>query len=297
MPVNKIVTKVDGVINKTINFNDLKAGLAAGSHTITVEAYNGATLISTQTKNITIAEGAAAGADYQAVLDYATAQSIDLPDSAQQSIDNQLLIDYKATGAWVKDDCFMKFTGTATPAFKLIDWKRLITMVAYGSLTWSTTGAKGNGANAYIDTKYIASATGNKWVIDNAGIMVGLNSFGTTSGSFTGAKDIGGPQTRLYISQTDDDYFTINNVGASRNNLILGLNGLYLNATDTDTAAITDDTILTALTAQTVPEQELYLFAWRRDNIAQLFTDVEITYVTYGADKRAEHAAMKTVLE
>ena len=59
MPVNKIVTKIDGVINKTINFNDLKAGLAAGSHTITVEAYNGATLISTQTKNITIVpEGA-----------------------------------------------------------------------------------------------------------------------------------------------------------------------------------------------------------------------------------------------
>ena len=55
MAVNKIVTKVDGVINKTINFNDLKAGLAAGSHTITVEAFNGSTLISTQTRNITIA--------------------------------------------------------------------------------------------------------------------------------------------------------------------------------------------------------------------------------------------------
>jgi len=55
MPVNKIITKVDGVINKTIDFNDLKAGLAVGSHTITVEAFNGATLISTQTRNITIA--------------------------------------------------------------------------------------------------------------------------------------------------------------------------------------------------------------------------------------------------
>jgi len=55
MAVNKIVTKVDGVINKTINFNDLKAGLAVGSHTITVEAYNGATLVNSQTRNITIA--------------------------------------------------------------------------------------------------------------------------------------------------------------------------------------------------------------------------------------------------
>ena len=55
MSVNKLVTKVDGTINKTIDFNDLKAGLAAGSHTITVEAWNGSTLVSTQTKNITIA--------------------------------------------------------------------------------------------------------------------------------------------------------------------------------------------------------------------------------------------------
>jgi len=55
MSVNKIVTKVDGVENKTIDFNDLKSGLSTGSHTITVEAYNGATLISTQTRNITIA--------------------------------------------------------------------------------------------------------------------------------------------------------------------------------------------------------------------------------------------------
>ena len=54
MSVNKIVTKVDGAINKTIDFNDLAAGLSNGAHTITVEAFNGATLISTQTKNITI---------------------------------------------------------------------------------------------------------------------------------------------------------------------------------------------------------------------------------------------------
>ena len=58
MAVNKIVTKVDGVVNKTINFNDLKAGLAAGSHTITVEAFNGATLVNSQTRNFTIAGSA-----------------------------------------------------------------------------------------------------------------------------------------------------------------------------------------------------------------------------------------------
>jgi len=63
MSVNKIVTKVDGVENKTIDFNDLKSGLSDGAHTITVEAYNGATLISSQTKNITIVTGYEAETD------------------------------------------------------------------------------------------------------------------------------------------------------------------------------------------------------------------------------------------
>jgi len=71
MSVNKIVTKVDGTINKTIDFNDLRAGLSAGAHTITVEAYNGSSLISTQTKNITIAAVTAYLVDDYPSADYA----------------------------------------------------------------------------------------------------------------------------------------------------------------------------------------------------------------------------------
>jgi len=150
MSVNKIVTKVDGTINKTIDFNDLKAGLAAGSHTITVEAYNGATLISSQTKNI-ITTTATVDADYQAVLDYATAQAIALPDATQQQIDNQLMIDLKATGKWGVCKSFLNLKGTATSSFKLIDWKRLVKYTDFGSPTWSSSGIKGNGVNAYIN--------------------------------------------------------------------------------------------------------------------------------------------------
>ena len=399
MPVNKIVTKIDGVINKTINFNDLKAGLASGSHTITVEAFNGANLISTQTRNITIASsdttaptittatvedvnpnklvvvfsevvtitdstgltitGAATptlsaptgsgtdtitftlsaaltngqsvtlnvassntikdaannalaatteaitnnvaasstvDADYQAVLDYATAQSIALPDAAQQSIDNQLLIDYKATGAWVKDDCFMKFTGTASAAFKLIDWKRLITMVAYGSLTWSTTGAKGNGTNAYVDTKYIPATTGNNWSDTNAGTTVVLNNLGTIPGMVSGNKNGAGPETRIYNADDANDNFKVNNQSIY-NELIIGLNGVYLN--DSDIVSITNTTLTAPYGTYSPfsPQDEMYLFAYHRDNIAKVFSDVEISFLTWGADKRAEHAAIKTVLE
>lgn len=82
-------------------------------------------------------------ADYQAVLDYATANAIVLPTGVQQDIDNQLMIDYKATGAWNKNDSVFKFEGTADPAFKLIDWKRLILGATFGSVTWDVDGIKG----------------------------------------------------------------------------------------------------------------------------------------------------------
>ena len=395
MAVNKIVTKVDGVINKTINFNDLKAGLAVGAHTITVEAFNGANLISTQTRNITIASGdttlptittatvedanpdklvvvfsevvtitnttgltitgdatptlsaptgtgsdtvtftlstaltngqavtlnvassntiedaannalaatteaitnnvaasSTVDADYQAVLDYATAQSIALPDAAQQSIDNQLLIDYKATGAWVKDDCFMKFTGTASAAFKLIDWKRLISMVAYGSLTWSDTGAKGNGANAYIDTNYIAETTGNKWITTSGGMLAVVATMPTIDSVILGHRDVSAKFNFINYS-TSSTNFQISNT-ANLNALALGLNAVYIN--NTDIVAYGTTITNTPITDVVVPEGNIYLLAYNRGGIFAP-SDVELAYATFGADKRAEHAAIKTVLE
>lgn len=299
MSVNKIVTKVDGVENKTIDFNDLKSGLSTGNHTITVEAYNGATLISSQTKNITIAAGASYDADYQAVLDYATTNAIALPDSAQQSIDNQLLIDYKATGAWAKDDCFMKFTGTASAAFKLIDWKRLISMVGYGSLTWSDTGAKGNGTNAYIDPLYIPNDAANNWKANDTGVIIGISKMPTVIGSIIfGYRSSGGQFTTFHIDPdnsnagayrlNENSFATIANVG------IIGLNGGYVDATNT--TYIAGDTENKPTGTQIVPDGEVFLLAYNRDG-ATAFTDAEIDYVTFGADKRAEHAAIKTVLE
>jgi len=54
MGITKYIVKVDGVQTKVLDLSDIKSGLATGAHTITAEAWNGSTLISTQTKNITI---------------------------------------------------------------------------------------------------------------------------------------------------------------------------------------------------------------------------------------------------
>ena len=46
--------------------------------------------------------GAALDPDYQAVLDYATAQSYTLPSASQQTAQNKLVLDLKAAGVWNK---------------------------------------------------------------------------------------------------------------------------------------------------------------------------------------------------
>ena len=55
MGVNKILIKVDGTQTDAIDFNSAISGLSVGSHSITVEAYDGASLLHSQTKNVTVA--------------------------------------------------------------------------------------------------------------------------------------------------------------------------------------------------------------------------------------------------
>jgi len=267
----------------------------ASSNTIE-DAANNSLAATTQAIINNVAASSTVDADYQAVLDYATTNAIALPDASQQSIDNQILIDYKATGAWVKDDAFMKFTGTATPAFKLIDWKRLITMVAYGSLTWSDTGAKGNAANAYIDPLYVAATNGVNWKANDAGIVVGINQLNTIDSAILGYNTIGNQKTRVFaFGGTRLDHWQLNNNTRIESKAITGLSGLYIDTTQQ--TLIKDSSESIPSSTQYLPQDSLYLLCYNDYGTAASFTDAELSFVTFGADKRAEHAAMKTVLE
>ena len=62
-------------------------------------------------------------ADYQAVLDYATAQGYTLPSAAWQAIENQLMIDLKASGAFAKMVYFRNYRGNGDLDYKCINWK------------------------------------------------------------------------------------------------------------------------------------------------------------------------------
>jgi len=163
MSVNKIVTKVDGVINKTINFNDLKAGISLGAHTITAEAWNGATLISTQTKNITITATTSYEAETTAYMN-----AIAIPDNSSASIytgktNNDIWVavdtyikDLKSNSLWDKIEALYPIVGdTANKhSYNLRD-SNTYQITWFGSGTHTINGYTGNGTNGYGNTGFV----------------------------------------------------------------------------------------------------------------------------------------------
>ena len=183
MSVNKIVTKVDGVENKTIDFNDLKAGLAAGSHTITVEAFNGSTLISTQTKNITIAVVAAYESETTAYVN-----AIGIPNDGTATIypsltgsgfwtlTNNLVSGLKSNGLLTKLFYYYPLCGDTAnkQKFNLKDINTF-PVTWFGGWIFDNKGALGNGANTYADTGFVPSA--NKDVNSNGlSVVIGTDN-------------------------------------------------------------------------------------------------------------------------
>ena len=112
-------------------------------------------------------------ADYQAVLDYATAQGYTLPSGGQQTLQNDLLVALKAAGVWSKLDTFANFATDGDSDFALIDWKRLTDYTAVNSPTFtSNEGFTGNGTSSYIDLNYNPTIDAVNYSQDDASSMV-----------------------------------------------------------------------------------------------------------------------------
>ena len=165
----------------------------ASSNTIK-DAANNALAATTKAITNNVAAAATYDPDYQDVLDAASAGGETLPSQAQQDIDNQIMIDYKATGKYASRSMMLKASGTATPGFKLYCWKRKIKMVAYGGLTWDDIGVLPNGVNGYIDplldltnsTTYLSGDAGYDAVIKSTIAFGNGVLFGYFDGSIDG---------------------------------------------------------------------------------------------------------------
>jgi len=117
-------------------------------------------------------------ADYQAVLDYGTAQGYTLPSGGQQTLQNDLVVALKAAGVWSKLDTFANFATDGDSDFALIDWKRLSDYTAINSPTFTTNqGFTGNGTSSYIDSNYNPNTSGVNYTLNDASISVWNNTF------------------------------------------------------------------------------------------------------------------------
>lgn len=302
MPVNKIVTKVDGVVNKTIDFNDLKAGLAAGSHTITLEAFNGSTLVSTQTKNINIITSGSTSYDtsYQNVLDAVTTNGDPLPTSSQRDIDNQYMIDYKATGGYIKDDAFFKFKGvgfgTGLIGYRLMDWKRLIKAIPYGGLVWSDEGVKANGTNAYIDPLYNPATLNGNFKLSDASIGFKTFDIGTVgTRTIAGAFSNSSNYSLIIPNNGSVSYLGLNLVNTSTTrNSYPSLEYTQVDRETTNEVFI--DGVSKFSAAPSGISASFYILARNNSGQPDVFGDQGLSMISFGASKRSSYDAIKTIV-
>ena len=171
--------------------------------------------------------------DYQAVLNYATAQGDTLPSSSQQVIGNTLVLTLKNLGVWDKLGSLVMFATDGDSSFSLIDWKRLSKMTIEGTVVRTENeGWKGNGTNGTINSGYklqdltqfdLSNSLGSfgGWAFDNkassANSLCG-DGTGTNSIRGGGADDIQG--NRCGVNSPDSGLYHINNDGTDSKQFI-----------------------------------------------------------------------------
>lgn len=128
-------------------------------------------------------------ADYQAVLNRATALGYALPSAAQQILQNQLVLDLKSAGVWTKLDVLYIFANDSGADFATLNWKNpnAHQATAVNSPVFTTNvGFTGNATNQqYIDTNFNPATSGVNYTLNNAGRFVWVSAQSGT-GPFDG---------------------------------------------------------------------------------------------------------------
>lgn len=130
--------------------------------------------------------------EYESVLDFALANSIAIPSSAQNLINNDIIRNLKSIGIWSEMDLFYLFQQTLTDSeFAKINWVNPsagFNCVQIGTpLTFvNSTGFLGNGSG-YFTTNWKPFSDGIKATTGN--VSVGARSTGYDNSSFFGCRD------------------------------------------------------------------------------------------------------------
>ena len=121
---------------------------------------------------------------YQAILTYAsTLVGATIPTSAQQAVQNKLIVDLKAGGVWNKLDNFYVFaTGTnGNNVFSTINWKNpnLYLATLTNPLAFATNSGFTNTGTGFISTNFTPSTNGVEYKLNDASRFAWVHTAGT----------------------------------------------------------------------------------------------------------------------
>lgn len=124
-------------------------------------------------------------ADYQAILNKATALGYTLPSASVQAKQNTLLTSMKANGVWAKLDVFYVFAvDNNASAFATLNWKNpnanQSTLVSSPTFV-NNGGFQGNGTSSYIDTNFNPSTQGVNYTLNSASMYFFPHALSGTS--------------------------------------------------------------------------------------------------------------------
>ena len=177
--------------------------------------------------------------------------------------------------------------GSAPSQFKRICWKRKIQVPAFGVLDWKSTGVKGNGFNAYIDTAYNPATATGMFTQNNAGIMLYVTERSTVGFAF------GNESIRL-----NDQYIRLNDMSSfSTPNISTGLNQIVRTGTNAKQFISEEGSQTFSHVSTALESNNIYLLGTNNAGVVENLSDVNISFFTIGAPKTEEHSAISKLLK
>ncbi|MDO5981444.1 fibronectin type III domain-containing protein [Flavivirga spongiicola] len=234
---------------------------------------------------------------YQAILDEATTQGYALPSTADQAIQNQVIVSTKANGIWASSDLILYFKGSGDKNFKLINWKNPTGPKATeddfgGALTWGATGVKGDGLNL-INTRFNPTSSGLNYLQNDAGVYVKVTQAYTTKHNIFGNAKV---SINTIFSRPE-----INSDGSLPPVFTFPGTGLFgLSRNNATTYIVSVDSALTTLTHSSGSNTNEELKALGYGTVlTSNYTrfDGEVAYVIIGSDMSDKLSDMATAFE
>ena len=234
-------------------------------------------------------------ADYQAVLDYGTAQGYTLPSGGQQTLQNDLLVALKAAGVWSKLDTFGVWATDGNSDFALIDWIRLTDYTAINSPLFTTNvGFKGDGLSSYVNSNYNPAVDGINLTLDNVSFGYYQAVARTSANGAENAWGIG-TSTGIWIRPLAPPRVYINNSAAGN----LPATSLNFNANQLVSANRPDNSTLNVYSDGVLINTDSTKFSSYLNtydflafkSTTTVYTDLTLSMVYAGGDLTAEAAA------